>query len=271
MVEYTYDAWGNVLSITGMYADTLGVNNPIRYRGYYQDFETGFYYLQSRYYDPAVRRFINADGYINANDDLLGYNMYAYCGNNPVNRNDDGGMFWDTIFDVVSLVVSVVEVVANPTDPWAWAGLVGDAIDLIPFVSGVGEVTRAVKTTSKVVDKVNKAVDALSTARKVDKITDGLNTAHKFSDFVDNTSDGIKYTDKVIKQMSNASDINHSFPVLIDSMVDLKMGKPFTGGDGIMRWKVEIPGSVNNRSGIFEYIIEPNGMCNHRFFRFIGG
>ena len=271
VVEYTYDAWGNVLSITGMYADTLGVNNPIRYRGYYQDFETGFYYLQSRYYDPAVRRFINADGYINANDDLLGYNMYAYCGNNPVNRNDDGGMFWDTIFDVVSLVVSVVEVVANPTDPWAWAGLVGDAIDLIPFVSGVGEVTRAVKTTSKVVDKVNKAVDALSTARKVDKITDGLNTAHKFSDFVDNTSDGIKYTDKVIKQMSNASDINHSFPVLIDSMVDLKMGKPFTGGDGIMRWKVEIPGSVNNRSGIFEYIIEPNGMCNHRFFRFIGG
>ena len=49
VVEYTYDAWGNVLSVTGMYADTLGVNNPIiRYREYYQDFETGFYYLQSR-------------------------------------------------------------------------------------------------------------------------------------------------------------------------------------------------------------------------------
>ena len=97
MVEYTYDAWGNVLSITGMYADTLGVNNPIRYRGYYQDFETGFYYLQSRYYDPAVRRFINADGYINANGDFIGFNMYAYCGNNPVNRNDDGGEFWHIV------------------------------------------------------------------------------------------------------------------------------------------------------------------------------
>ena len=54
VVEYTYDAWGNVLSMTGMYADTLGVNNPIRYRGYYYDYETGFYYLQSRYYDPKL-------------------------------------------------------------------------------------------------------------------------------------------------------------------------------------------------------------------------
>lgn len=177
VVEYTYDAWGNVLSITGMYADTLGVNNPIRYRGYYQDFETGFYYLQSRYYDPAVRRFINADGYINANDDLLGYNMYAYCGNNPVNRNDDGGMFWDTILDVVSLVVSVVEVVANPTDPWAWAGLVGDTIDLIPFVSGVGEVTRAVRTMDHVVDTIDSAHDAgraLSNAGEAAKHIDDL-------------------------------------------------------------------------------------------------
>ena len=91
MVEYTYDAWGNVLSITGMYADTLGVNNPIRYRGYYQDFETGFHYLQSRYYDPAVRRLINADGYINANGDFIGFNMYAYCGNNPIAYIDVSG------------------------------------------------------------------------------------------------------------------------------------------------------------------------------------
>ena len=67
------------MSISGMYANTLGQDNPIRYRGYYYDFETDFYYLQSRYYDPAMGRFINADGYINANGDMLGFNMFAYA------------------------------------------------------------------------------------------------------------------------------------------------------------------------------------------------
>ena len=96
MVEYSYDAWGNVLLISGMYANTLGQDNPIRYRGYYYDFETDFYYLQSRYYDPAMGRFINADdtSMIAANGDFASYNLYAYCGNNPVARHDDGGEFW---------------------------------------------------------------------------------------------------------------------------------------------------------------------------------
>ncbi|MBQ7291205.1 MAG: RHS repeat-associated core domain-containing protein, partial [Clostridia bacterium] len=58
---------------------------------YYYDTETGFYYLHSRYYDPAIRRFINADGYLNANGDILGFNMYAYCGNNPVSYADYTG------------------------------------------------------------------------------------------------------------------------------------------------------------------------------------
>ena len=95
VVEYTYDAWGNVLSITGLYADTLGQNNPIRYRGYYQNFETGFYYLQSRYYDPAIRRFINADNAISGIcGDFPGYNMFNYCFNNPVNMFDLSGNWY---------------------------------------------------------------------------------------------------------------------------------------------------------------------------------
>ena len=61
LVEYAYDAWGNVLDISGTYASTPGQNNPIRYRGYYYDSETSLYYLNSRYYDTAMRRFINAD------------------------------------------------------------------------------------------------------------------------------------------------------------------------------------------------------------------
>ncbi|MBQ2253423.1 MAG: hypothetical protein II328_05495, partial [Clostridia bacterium] len=80
---------------------------------------------------------INADGYVSTGQGVLGNNMYAYCGNNPVNRIDSGGVFWDIVFDVVSLVASVVEVFNNPSDPWAWGGLAGDLVDLVPIVTGV--------------------------------------------------------------------------------------------------------------------------------------
>ena len=65
--------------------------NPLRYRGYYYDTETGFYYLQSRYYDPAIGRFINADALASTGQSILGYNMYAYCNNNPVMLSDPQG------------------------------------------------------------------------------------------------------------------------------------------------------------------------------------
>ncbi len=85
--EYTYDAWGNILDSSGSLRNT----NPLRYRGYYYDKETGFYYLQSRYYDPIVKRFLNADTYSSTGTGFLGYNMFAYCENNPVNNQDPTG------------------------------------------------------------------------------------------------------------------------------------------------------------------------------------
>ena len=88
VVEYTYDAWGKVLSVTGSMASTLGQDNPFRYRGYYYDTETGFYYLQTRYYDPEIGRFLNADAFIGANGDIAGYNSFAYCSNNPIISKD---------------------------------------------------------------------------------------------------------------------------------------------------------------------------------------
>lgn len=93
VVTYTYDAWGKILSVTGTAANTIGRYNPFRYRGYYYDNETGFYYLNSRYYDPSVGRFLNADGidFLGTDEGLLSYNLFAYCLNDPVNRTDDSG------------------------------------------------------------------------------------------------------------------------------------------------------------------------------------
>ena len=87
VAAYEYDAWGNILSQSGSMAD----KNPLRYRGYYYDVETGFYYLQSRYYDPANRRFINADSYASTGQGFVGVNMFAYCNNNPAVYADPHG------------------------------------------------------------------------------------------------------------------------------------------------------------------------------------
>ena len=94
VVEYTYDSWGKLLSTSGSLASTLGKNNPFRYRGYVYDEETGFYYLQSRYYNPEVGRFISSDVLLSTGQGVLGHNAYAYCGNNPVCRSDASGYKW---------------------------------------------------------------------------------------------------------------------------------------------------------------------------------
>ncbi len=91
VVEYTYDTWGKKVTTTGALAGTLGLFQPFRYRGYVYDFETGFYYLQSRYYDPTVGRFISADVLLSTGQGVLGHNCYAYCLGNPVNMVDISG------------------------------------------------------------------------------------------------------------------------------------------------------------------------------------
>ncbi len=95
LATYEYDAWGKLISSSG----SLATINPLRYRGYYYDTETELYYLSSRYYDPKVSRFINADStdaVLSANG-LYDQNLFAYCDNNPVMRTDMGGEIWNLI------------------------------------------------------------------------------------------------------------------------------------------------------------------------------
>ncbi len=108
VAAYEYDAWGNctVYDVTQdsagnniftevIYSDSQKFNmeflNPFRYRGYYYDQDMGLYYLQSRYYDPQVGRFLNSDMISDAGSGVLGYNTFIYCGNNPINFMDSTG------------------------------------------------------------------------------------------------------------------------------------------------------------------------------------
>lgn len=178
-VLYQYDAWGNVTYAVDATDFGLAGKNPIMYRSYYVDLEMGMfiYYLNSRYYVAEWGRFASADVLVSSEQGMLGYNLFAYCGNNPVNRSDTGGAFWDTLFDVVSLCTSIVDVISNPRDPWAWAGLVGDVIDLaVPGLSGVGEVVKGARTAGKVVDGVSAVGN---TARKVNNLGDAGQTVNK--------------------------------------------------------------------------------------------
>ena len=91
VVRYEYNAWGYVLVTADTDDVALALINPIRYRGYVYDEESGLYYLQSRYYDPEIGRFLNADGLVATGQGVLGNNMFAYCRNNPVLRKDAYG------------------------------------------------------------------------------------------------------------------------------------------------------------------------------------
>lgn len=91
-VRYAYDAWGRPVSCTGDLAETLGKENPFRYRGYLFDEETGWYALHARYYLPEQARFLNTDIILGNVGRLFTHNVFTYCYNNPANLYDPSGM-----------------------------------------------------------------------------------------------------------------------------------------------------------------------------------
>ena len=109
VVEYYYDGWGRLLSTSGSMASSLGFCNPLRYRGYVYDRETGLYYLQSRYYNPTWGRFVNADNWVSAQNGFTGSNLFVYCLNSPVNYVDTTGEFpWLTVGIVAVACVAII-------------------------------------------------------------------------------------------------------------------------------------------------------------------
>ena len=134
VVEYKYDAWGNL--IDSYNRTSLGFDlsnlNPYRYRSYRYDNDLGLYYLQSRYYDPSVGRFISPDSinYLDPNTPT-GLNLYVYCGNNPVMYVDSTGHSWESFWSGVGnwwndnwdIVVGITLTVGFATISIATAGI----------------------------------------------------------------------------------------------------------------------------------------------------
>jgi len=120
VAAYDYDPYGKIITATG----TMAEINPLRYRGYYYDSDTGFYYLQSRYYDPEICRFINADSYASTGQSFLGYNAFAYCGNNPVINADAEGNFWHIVIGAaVGAAISAVSSIVSTVVEDGWGSL----------------------------------------------------------------------------------------------------------------------------------------------------
>ena len=104
----TSDYTCNDITITNRF---IAFKNPFRYRSYYYDFETNLYYLNSRYYDPEIGRFINADDITTLDVTqivLNGLNLYAYCLDNPVNEVDENGYFLLWLFITAIIVGAVI-------------------------------------------------------------------------------------------------------------------------------------------------------------------
>ncbi len=140
VAKYIYDAWGNCTISGETTNNALAHANPIRYRGYYYDDDTGLYYLNARYYSPKWRRFISPDDttYLDP-ENVNGLNLYCYCNNDPVNYADPSGhlAFW-IVAAIIGAAVGAGVTAAVDYIPdqgfdlhWGWyvgAGLLGAAV-----------------------------------------------------------------------------------------------------------------------------------------------
>ena len=151
IVTYSYDAYGNILSMVDNSTNNIGEVNPFRYRSYYYDVEANLYYLNSRYYNPETGRFLNADGIGGANMDITSYNLYSYVSNNPINNVDESGKgFW------TDLLKSIFQYPINKANK-----------QLSKTNTPLKKVTNPIKTKNPGTNKTTEAIVKISANSKV--------------------------------------------------------------------------------------------------------
>ena len=168
-------------------------------------------------------------------------------------RSDSSGEVFDTIFDVISLGMSIAEVAANPCDPMAWAGLVGDVIDVaVPCVSGVGEVVRGISGARKAIDGAGAVADAASTAQRGWKLGDDIRNL---------TKAGNKPSWTTVRQRFWKNEAYFNPEKYGDNVSLMRKGRAPIGNDG-HPMELHHP---NGRSGDNFFIFEPLTQTEHRF------
>lgn len=191
VAKYSYDSWGNILSITDNDGNDVSNNashianiNPFRYRSYYYDKETKLYYLNSRYYNPLWGRFLNPDTLLNANQDILSYNLYLYCSNNPIVNTDSHGkgilssivkkvkkavkkvtkVVKTVVKTVVSTVKSFVSSISKPSSKPKKSSSSGSSSSAVCSIKKVNPKTSSLPDYTEELDKVlNRNVNYLKT------------------------------------------------------------------------------------------------------------
>lgn len=203
VVSYSYDPWG-VCTTSGSMAGTLGALNPFRYHGYVYDEETGWYYLLSRYYNPTVGRYLSADTLSSTGQGVLGYNMYAYCLNNPTTNYDpSGSLSFSNLLsgaNLLSIGLTAIAVGATILTCGAAAPLmvavaaVTVTTGVVTVANGIAEVQEGLTTTENDTDGKNFMRDGFFRGDKeaYEKQRDVIATAAQVGTFICTAYAGIK-------------------------------------------------------------------------------
>ena len=219
IATYEYDEWGKVKTVrdaTGAILTDpahLANRNPFRYRSYHYDTETGFYYLQSRYYDPAISRFINADSYGSTGQAFLGTNMFAYCGNNPINNIDVTGTDYELVGAGIQLEGS------GGTGGVSISG----GVEVIIYW-GTEQAELAGEPVVAVYSYLGGSVDALELVPEIGQVTDLLvNNAELLK------LDGATAVDGILSTLSLSGSVSAS-GLLVYGNKDFKNASNYEGG-----------------------------------------
>jgi len=286
VVSYVYDAYGRVVSISGDFASTIGDENPFRYRSYYFDSESGYYYLQSRYYDSSMGRFINADEIDNAieeSDDDLSNNLFAYCTNDPVNNIDEDGN-WKLSnkakFGIGMLALAgalALTVATGGAATPVLVGVVGSTLAGGAIGGGIGYITGGTKGLKKGI--VNGAADGFmwgsigavgAVAGKVIKgskafiAVKGSVSQTKSVTKIINAATKLKYTRTALSHISSRPYMKSTLTI----QQIMKTGKPVADSSLKNGYKWVVSGTYNGTKGTWELVVNAsNNTIVHFLFK----